>query len=158
MADEGVMLTTPIIARSGYTAAMMRPLVDADLAAYAGDSKPLAVLIDLGANDMGIYFASLSEAKWKADMGYILDAMHAKFPATPLFIAKPWVHGCEVAVPSCNDVAAWIDALIAARAGWVFVGMDERTWLPAASTDWVHPTNPAGYEIMAQQWLAGMGY
>jgi lysophospholipase L1-like esterase len=147
----------PAIARSGYTAAMMRPLIESDLAAYTGPT-PAEVLIDLGANDMGYYHASLSEAQWKADMGYIMDAMHTWAPLAKVRVAKPWINGCEALTPGCNEVAAWVDDLVAARSGWAFVSMDERDWLPANSDDGIHPRYPSGYQEMARRLKAGMGY
>ena len=110
-----------------------------------------------GANDAN---DGVTEATWKANYGYILDAIHAKWPNALLYVMRPWTRGYNA---ECDLFAAWIGDLVTARAGWAFLGPDERDFLENGddgvtyTSDGTHP-NTAGYALTAAQWQAVMGY
>lgn len=121
--------------------------IDADLAAIdattAGRVK--FVLYNLGANDNNdapVY------ATYYADTLYCVQALHTKFPAAQIYLAKIWERGDQTWITTVQY--AVVDALAAAYS-YVHVGIDERLTLEAGddgatwTSDGTHPTNPAGY-------------
>lgn len=140
------------IATSGHTVALMQDEIDADLTAASG--TPDFVLINLGANEAGLGLPS--EAAWTADYGYILDAIHAKWPNALIYLMRVWRR--NYATP-CNSLAGWISTVVSTRAAWAFVGPDERVFLENGddgatyTSDGLHPTD-AGYRLTGQQWAS----
>jgi lysophospholipase L1-like esterase len=146
------------IADGGATAATTAGTIDASLAAYSSTVDQVRwVLLNIGANDAN---DGVTEANWKTNYGYILDAIHAKWPNALLYVMRPWTRGYDAV---CDDFAAWIGDLVTARAGWAFLGPDERDFLENGddgvtyTVDGTHPTT-AGYALTAAQWQAVMGY
>lgn len=143
------------IATSGYTVALTKAYIDAQLAAATG--TPALVGLNLGANEMGLGLPA--EATWESDYGYILDAIHAKWPAARCYIMRPWRVGYTAAA---NIVAGWINTVLATRSAWALVGPDERVFLENGDNgatylaDGLHPTD-AGYHLTGQQWRGVMG-
>jgi lysophospholipase L1-like esterase len=142
------------IAANGRTAASGAAEIDAELA--ASSANPGYILFNLGVTDVD---ALPAEATWKANIGYILDAMHAKWPSAKIYMMRVWRrdYGSE-----CNTLDGWIDAIIAAR-DYCYTGPDERVFLENGddgatyTTDGIHP-NAAGYALTAAQWQTVMGY
>jgi len=152
--------TAGILGRNGATTASMKALVDADLAAMTAPSLVWLrhILVNIGANDIG--GAMPTEAGFKADLGYILDAFHIKWPNATVYVASPWERG---ATANANTLAGWIAAVVAARSSWAFAGPDERTWLENGddgatyTIDGIHYSS-AGNTAAQQQWMTAMGY
>lgn len=142
------------LARASYTVNMMRGLLGSDLAANAFD--PDYVLINLGANDM---VALPTEAQWTGDLGYIVDAMHRRWPLARVLLMRPWRRSFETAA---DTLAAWITETIATRP-WCALGPDEQVFLKgddngaSLTVEGVHP-NHAGHLATAAAWQAAMGF
>ncbi len=146
------------ISAGGETVASTKLTIDASLALHSSTTDQVRwVLLNFGANDAN---DGVTEANWKADYGYILDAIHAKWPDALLYVMRPWTRGYDA---QCDLFAAWIGDLVTARAGWAFLGPDERDFLENGdngvtyTSDGTHP-NDAGYALTAAQWQTVMGY
>jgi len=147
------------IGRAGYTTAQMRATIDADLAVRPASLAPHYILIDLSINDI-----STDKTAFAADLAYIVDACHRKWPRGRVGLALPWSIGANAA-----NLAALIAAIIGVqvpRWPWCFLGPDQRTVLAGADNgatnmaDSVHP-NRAGHTAMATGaggWQKQMGY
>lgn len=128
------------LATGGHTISSRRATIDADLA--AATNTPEVVLWNFGANDV----AAWNQTTFETDYAYCLAACHAKWPNAKHYLTKVWRTGYTTEL---TQLAASIDTLVAARAGWCFVGDDERTYLTTLTSDGVHPT-AAGEIAMAQ--------
>ena len=118
---------TPVdsIARSGATVATMKAAVDTDLAALTNPITPAYLIFNLGVNDVSQGLPAA--AAWKANVGYILDAFHTRWPGIKVYLMKVWDRqGPQADLDTLNT---WIDDVVAARVGWAFVGPNEQTWL-----------------------------
>lgn len=141
--------------RSGYTVALAQPVVGGDLLENSGYS-PRYCLLNFGSNDATVM---PTEANFKANYGYIIDAMHAKWSSARIGLMRPWRRGYDT---QCDTLATWIGDLQAARSAFTFLGPDERVFLKSSDNgvtytgDGVHP-NHAGYVLTAQQWQTSMG-
>jgi lysophospholipase L1-like esterase len=152
--------THPILvetmAVSGSSVASWRTTIDTYLAAYTGEPVE-SVLVNLGANDVG---SALAQATWEGQLGYILDAMNAKWPGVKVYVMRPWRRGYAA---ECNTLATWIANVVGARAAWAFDGPDERVFLENGddgttyTSDGIHP-NAAGFALTAVQWQTALGY
>ena len=136
------------IAVGGRTVASAQDAVDTELAAIT--STIHAILFNLGKNDAD---DALVAVDWKADLAYILDAMHTKWPSAIISIMKPWRR--DYLTP-CNNMVTWIGEVIASRL-WCSYGPDERIFLEGGDNgvtytdDGVHP-NATGEVLTGQQW------
>jgi lysophospholipase L1-like esterase len=145
------------IAVGGITVAAMRARIDADLAGRT--DSPDIVLFNLGTNDVGVGRPHVDPAVWKAEVLYVLDAMKAKWPKVAVYIARIYRSDQNGDVAALDD--KWIPAVVAARPGWVHLGIDERAFLPGPGKlyvrdDGLHP-NHAGYVKTAEAWRAALG-
>lgn len=144
------------LARGSTTVALMQDAVDADLA-LMGTPAPTYILLNLGVNDIALGLPA--EGAWNADLAYILDAFHTKWPSARVYVVKPWY---RAGAASCDTVAARIDAVLATRSSWAFVGHDERVWLEGGddgatmTTDGVHYSSVGAAEC-ARQWRTILG-
>lgn len=145
-----------INATNGITVAGTRAGIDANLAAYPG--MPLDfVLVNLGANDAQ---TMPTQAAFEADLGYILDAVHVKWPAARVLVMRVWRRN---QVANSNTIAGWIANALSGRSAWASAGPDERVFLEGGDngatnmSDDAHP-NASGYALTAAQWYAVMGY
>lgn len=142
------------IARSGYTTVTMQPYVDGDIAARYG--APDFILCGLGANDI-----STSQANFETNYAYIIDTLHAKFPAARVLVALPWRQGFDSLATSMDNT--WIPNIVNPRSAWCGYGPDERVVLKGAdngatnTVDGVHP-NAVGHAAMAVAWQSAMGF
>lgn len=136
------------IAVGGSTSVAMAAEIDADLATRAGTPQPRYVLLNLGANDYGT-----AEADWKTATTYILDAIHAKWPQTKIYLMDTWRQGQDA---WSDTLATWRHDVIATRY-FSFIGPDERIFLKGAddgatyTVDGIHP-NTAGDQLTALEW------
>lgn len=146
------------LAVGGASTTTRAAAIDADLAAYSSAQTPVqCVLVNLGVNDIGE-----TESTFKTNMAYIVDAYHVKFPLADVYITKVWRRGYDTA---CDTKAGWIDDLVADRAGWCFVGVDERGAGGIESTDdgatyttdGVHYSD-TGQTLVANLWKTVLGY
>jgi lysophospholipase L1-like esterase len=149
-------VTTDYLAHGGYSTATWYPDIDTELAAYDGTEGYTDILVNLGAGDV----VSLPvEATWKTQFGYILDALHAKWPQARVFVMRVWRQGLDA---NCDTYAGWIDDILASRS-WAQVGPDERVFLKqeddgaSRCPDGVHP-NSLGYWWTAEEWRSILGY
>ncbi len=145
--------TPAMNAVGGRTVATGAASIDAELASAVG--TPDIILFSLGKNDVG--GALPAEATWKANLAYILDAMHTKWPSASILLMRIWRRDC---LANCNLIATWISDVIATRV-WAGLGPDERGFLEGGdngvtyTSDGIHP-NDAGDREVAAQWLALM--
>lgn len=145
--------STPRIATAGWTVDNLRTGVLANIASVT--PAPNYVLINIGANDMGT-----AEVDWKADMQAILDAIHNQFPSAQVYIMRFWQRDVT---RYFDSVAQWIADLVTLNS-FAHLGPDERVFLENGddgatyTTDGVHPTEPAGYQLTADNWRATLGY
>lgn len=130
------LLRMTTVGTAGVTTADRAGTIAADLAAISTTHD--AVLVNLGANDVA---ALPAEATWKADMGTIVDALHAKWPNAAVYLTRVWRQG-EAA--DCNSLATWMADLVVIKGSWLRLGDDERVWLAGAddgatnSSDGIH--------------------
>lgn len=146
-----------ILAIGGQTADSMQALIDGHLASASGGG-PNRIFVNLGANEIPTL---PTEAAWKSDMGYIMDAFHTKWPAAHVYVARPWRQGYNT---ESDTVAGWVSDLVAARSPWAHLGTDERVFLKFGAddgatftSDGIHP-NTKGYSLTAEAWREVLGY
>jgi hypothetical protein len=145
-----------MIAVGGQTVATMKLRVDADLAAAEG--TPTRIASNLGANDLisGIP----AEATWKTNYQYIIDAFHTKWADAKIYLAKPWVRNYDA---NALTMAGWIDDLVTANSGVVFVGHNENIWMKsddngaAMTSEGIHYSTAGNAEII-NQWITAFGF
>lgn len=142
------------LARGSHTVAMLKALIDADVAATA---TPDIVLVNIGTPDL---ISGLpTEAAMTTNYAYILDAMHAAWPSAAIYCVTPWRQGGDAAA---NTLAGWIAGVLATR-DWTHAGPDERTVIKAADDgaaatyDGVHYSSAGSY-TMARAWRSTLGY
>ncbi len=138
---------TPLGA-SGSTSITWQAAIDGELAERHGQVD--AVLYNMGVNDAS---GGTSEATFKTNTLYILDAMHAKYPDAKIYMARVWKRSTEAA---CASVNTWINTLIAQRP-FTYAGPDETVWAKGSdngvtmTSDGLH-YNAAGLIENAAQW------
>lgn len=142
---------------SGATVGTYKTTIAARLAALSAGLPVPTALLNLGSNDLA---AGTAETPFKADLGTILDAVHAWDATTHIHVSYPWRRGYDAAADS---MAAWIDEVVAARATFAEIGDDERAWMKGAddgatmSSDGVHYSTAGQAEKVAQE-LTEFGY
>jgi len=114
------------------------------------NETPTYVLILLGANDL-----SVTEADWKTNYRYILDAVHAKWPSTAIHCGKSFRQ--SGALPANQ----WIPDMIAEHPDYLFGGFDLADVLDGKTdiytSDGLHP-NHDGCVAIGEQWATVLGY
>ncbi len=143
---------------SGYKIADIRTNIDAFLAYYT--DVPESVLINIGSNDMT---SPPTEANFKTYYRYIISAIHTKWSAAQIYLAKPvYLSGAPPNTPlaNCATVHGWIDTIIAEQAythlGLVETDLENGTSYATYLADATHPNN-AGYSKCAELWQAKLG-
>lgn len=143
-------------ASNGITTADSKAQIDAFLASVTDSDGAKVVLINLGTNDLpGIRAGTITQAAWVSDMGYILDAVHVKWPSALAYLMRVYRSDYTAEQDELDDT--YIPAVLATRGAFAFVGPDERTFLPGNVTDTTHP-NETGYALTAAEWQTAMGY
>lgn len=147
------------LAQGGWMTSDVRANIDAYLATMnEAEKQPEFVLINLGSNDVFyVHYGPLTYETWSADMGYIMDAVHAKWPGARVLLARPFSTGAEFGAAFDLYDDTWIPAVIASRSAWSGLGPDERVYLVGNYADVTHPT-ATGYQLTADEWQAAMGY
>jgi hypothetical protein len=146
------------IALNGTSWTAMAGLIDGYIAGTTSAAPPTRILVNLGAGDLNVGLPA--EAAWKASAGYVLGAIHVKWPSARVYVMRAWIrgHGAEA-----DTLAAWTGDVVAARNAWCFLGPDERVFLEngddgvSYTADGVHP-NADGSAMTAMQWLTVLGY
>lgn len=114
-----------------------------------------SILLNLGVNDFGV----ATQAAWIADMEYVLDAVHARWPQALVYLMYPWKQSFD---STATTYHGWIDTIIAART-FSRAGPDEAVWLKGAdngatnTTDGIHYST-AGQAAAATQWQTTLGH
>jgi hypothetical protein len=125
------------------------------LAALDDEPQPDVALLNVGANDVENAFW-MNETNWKNNLRNWIDTFHAKFPDTPIHVARTWREDYD---DNCDLLATWI-ADVVAEYTFAFLGMDERVWFKDAPELWyadhgVH-YNGAGNIKCALEWEANV--
>lgn len=140
-------------AAGGWDVAALHTAVDAGIAAIT--PAPQYALVNIGVNDN----ATL-EANFKADLQGVFDGIHGQFPACQIYVMNVWKRDAAEFIANVNN---WIDAVVALNS-FVHPGPDERIFLENGddgatyTSDGAHPTEPAGYQLTADNWRATLGY
>lgn len=141
-------------AYTGQTTTQIAAHLATDITAHT-PVTPADVLLSMGSNNI-----CGAQAVLETDYGAILDGINAAWASARVFVTKTWIRGYD----SCADVhAAAIDAVLATRGAFAFVGPDERVTLKGAdngatnTVDGVHPS-AAGSAALAAAWMTILGY
>lgn len=144
------------LSNGGATVATRQATIDADLAAQTRSYSD--VIINLGANDVG---AMPAQATWESNLGYILDALHVKWPSARIFVMRgAWRRGFNT---ECATLKTWITNVLSTRSPWALPGPDETVFIENGddgvtySTDGTHWNGP-GYQLEALKWAQSLGY
>jgi hypothetical protein len=87
------------------------------------------ILYQIGVNE----FNSTNQSTWIANVLFVLDAMHERWPGALMYLSKPWKclpngAGTCTADAVADQYGGWVDQIVAARPSFVFAGDDERAW------------------------------
>lgn len=116
------------IATNGITVAGRQDIVDADLAGIP-ETRISDILFGLGSNDAFFGDAAAgNEAAWKADLAYIWDAMHTKWPNAQIYYSETWRQGYD---DESDTLATWYAAVASGRS-YVHLCDNERSWVKGA--------------------------
>ena len=154
-AEEFALEAPSRYAAGGATITDIKIVIDAQLAQRT--DTPEIVMVYMGANDtVDPYYSGLSEAGWKADYQYVIDALHTKWPSAKIYLGKSWRLGYASRFAVIN---AWIDDLIAANSSFCYLGLDGQPILSghAELYDGVHP-NHDGCVALAAGWKPLLDY
>lgn len=99
-------------------------------------------MYNIGVND----FVAGTHAQWVADVEYVADAVHARWPAAIFYITKPWKSGFD---STADTYAGWVDEIVAART-FARVGDDERVWLKGADNGATNTTDGIHYSAAGE--------
>lgn len=152
------------LAASGNAVIDIKNGIDAKLT--ASTTRPTYALINLGVNDVNGDAKDvdvLGFATWEANYGYILDAVHTKWPTTLIYLMRPGKRGDATIQDKLNRIRTiYIPDVISTRSTWAFLGPNESIFLENGddyttyTSDGIHPT-PAGYALTAAQWQIALG-
>lgn len=143
------------LASGGATVASRRATIDSDLTLHNRIYSD--IIINLGANDAG---GVLVQSTWQANLSYILDALHAKWPDARVYVVGAWRRGFDV---NCATLKIWTANVLAARSSWAYAGPDESVFIKAAddgaacTSDGIHWLGPC-YQAEALTLAQAMGY
>ena len=143
--DIAIRETPQRIATGGWTVANLKDAIDAALAAAVG--TPAHILINIGINETGSLPA---EVTWKANLQYILDALHVKYPAALCYLAKVWRANLTYAA-NVATVNGWLTDTIAANSGFCRAGVDDEAVLTGHNDGDAHP-DATGVLLYASAW------
>jgi len=153
---DGWEIDPAALAVVGGRAVTLSTGVDAWIA--AADRAPEWALVDIGINDLSA--PATSEADYKTQLAYTLDAIHAAWPSCKALVSKIWGRGFDA---QADTMAGWIDSVLATRSPWAAVGDDERVWMKGSdngatmSSDGIHYSS-AGNTEKAIRVRVAMGY
>lgn len=108
-------------AHSGYDLAEAAAAIDGWVASHVVDSEDQTVFFI----SYGIIIAvGETEANFKSNYLYIIDALRAKWPNSTIFLTYPWSANSPT---RGTTIKPWIDDVIAARSN-IYAGDDEGIW------------------------------
>lgn len=152
--DRGCYQCGANIGHPGYTTAQIKAEIDADLTAYSG-TTPSTVFVNMGVNDVdGFNAETITDEDWLADYGYILDALHTKWPPATICCARVWRDRRDV---PCNHINDDLIPQALATRPWAALGIDERVVLKrdddgeTTTSDGIHP-NAVGFAAWNEAW------
>ena len=130
---------------SGATSTSWKTGIDAVLAATSFNRDPFVVITCIGKNDMA---AMPSQATFEANVAYVWDAFHVKWPSMKIIYESPWRSGQDA---NSNLIKGYL-ANVAATRSWVSLGTDETDYFRTAelatpgsySSDGIHINTAAG--------------
>lgn len=143
---------------SAYETGDLAGVIDADLAAISATQD--YALVNVGINDL-----LHSQTDWEqqaADMAYVLDAIHAKWPVCVVYLARVWSSNSNVQA-NLNYFDDTVIANALSGRSWAHLGVDERIVIKAGdngatnTTDGTHYSDPAGYNAISNAWKSTMG-
>lgn len=112
------------LGENGTTVALRKAAVDVDLAAIS--IPPTVILFNLGSNDAFVGDAvSGNAATWKANLAYIWNAMHTKWPEAQIWYSETWRQGFDT---ESDTLATWYAAVASGR-DYVHKCDNERDWV-----------------------------
>lgn len=119
--------------------------IDGELARTSFNRDPFAIITDIGKNDMS---AMPSQATFEANISYVFDAFHVKWPTSKIVIESPWRTGKTA---ESTLIKGYINNVIATRS-WATIGTDETGYFATAegatpgsySSDGTHIDTAAG--------------
>lgn len=142
------------MAYTGQSTTTIAGTVASDIANHQA-VVPKEVLLSMGSNNI-----CAGQPTFESDYGTILDAINAAWPSARVFVTKSWIRNYD----ACADVhATAVDAVLATRGAFAFVGPDERIILKGVDNgatytiDGVH-ASPAGSAALAADWMTRLGY
>jgi hypothetical protein len=116
---------------------------------------PQYALLNIGVND-----GAMTEANWRIYLDALLELIHTTFPSCQVYVTRPWLQGNEA---YCDNVATRISDIVTLYLSYAHLGADERVYLKGSddgatwTSDGIHPTDPAGYQLMSQKAGEAMG-
>lgn len=137
----------------------LKAAIDADLAAVSVTCH--YAFVNIGINDIANGLPA-DRAQVESDLKYVLDALHAKWPACRILVASIWSRNtADGRHDTFDDV--WI-ASVLSQCPYAEVGVDERIWIEGGDDgvtntyDGLHYSNPAGYTAISSGWMSAIGY
>lgn len=143
------MRTKAFLGSPGMSISGGRAVVDSFVAS-AGSGDAHWAVVNLGTNDILNGMPSPGPTQ-EADLAYILDAFHSRWPAIRVVVVTPWYGDSANQTLMANRIAN----VVSSRAAWI-VTIDEATFL-SGNLDGIHPT-ATGYNLTAAAIKAAMGY
>lgn len=136
----------------GHTTALMQANIDAELASRTG--TPNIAFIHLGANDVGgVQAGTITEAAWKANMSYVVAAIHAKWASTEIYVCPSYRYSAtDEYDPGHALLWDWMNDLIALTPTYLFAGWDSKPIFennPELLGDGLHPNHDGCVAIAA---------
>lgn len=143
------------ISTTGWYVHDLKTNIDARLALITSTPAPEFALINIGVNDAAVL---PTEATFKSDFLYVLDALHAKWSSLPCYLAHVFCDTNDAREVNCATVNIWIDYVINQRA-FAHAGIDETSFLTGANltADKVHPSIQGYTETARQWWVVVLG-
>lgn len=162
-ADSTKWLEKPIMyGVGGADITSIKNGIDAKLATVI--QIPSKIIVNVGTNDARPVTIT-SEAIFKEDYSYVLDALISKWPGVPIYCARIWRGDSAQTITNSAIISGYIDDLITLYAAQgVLAGHDERVWVEGGDAgatmlqaDKVH-YSAAGGTACVTQWMTAMGY
>lgn len=135
----------------GFETSDLAAIIDADLAAISEEYQ--YAVVNIGINDL--LHGNTDWSDMENQIGYVLDAIHAKWSGCKVCLDKIWSGSVAEATNDYFDNNV-IPNVLATRSAWAFDGVDERISIKSDdngatyTSDLTHYSNPAGFQQIAQ--------